>query len=211
MKTDQGDKSVPREIQSLLSRGRVMLRQTHRAVTPLGGAAVFVAFLHKLGFVDKVRQHSGLFVERGEHPGAKNVSGAAFYSPQVLEALIPEFWRRAPVERVRPGGFALAATAARDPRNPGARRAGPGIRAGTDSHARPDRAFARSGCAGEYGRARRLAARTGVRGSRHHAARAPGSAPPRTMAGGGAVLPRLFFAAALVVEPAIPRPRRASD
>src|SRR5437899_3054651 len=57
MKTDQGDKSVPREIQSLLSRGRVMLRQTHRAVTPLGGAAVFVAFLHKLGFVDKVRQH----------------------------------------------------------------------------------------------------------------------------------------------------------
>ena len=41
-----------------------------------------------------------LLVERGEHPGSKNVSGAAFYSPQVLEALLPEFWRHAPVERV---------------------------------------------------------------------------------------------------------------
>jgi electron transfer flavoprotein-quinone oxidoreductase len=41
-----------------------------------------------------------LLVERGEHPGSKNVSGAAFYSPQVLEALLPEFWRQAPLERV---------------------------------------------------------------------------------------------------------------
>jgi electron transfer flavoprotein-quinone oxidoreductase len=41
-----------------------------------------------------------LLVERGDHPGSKNVSGAAFYSPQVLEELVPEFWRLAPVERV---------------------------------------------------------------------------------------------------------------
>lgn len=41
-----------------------------------------------------------LLLERGAYPGAKNVSGAAFYSPQVLEAVIPEFWRCAPVERM---------------------------------------------------------------------------------------------------------------
>ncbi len=40
-----------------------------------------------------------LLVERGEYPGAKNVSGAAFYAPQVLEPLLPDFWRDAPVER----------------------------------------------------------------------------------------------------------------
>jgi electron transfer flavoprotein-quinone oxidoreductase len=40
-----------------------------------------------------------LLLERGEQPGSKNVSGAAFYAPQVLEALVPEFWRTAPVER----------------------------------------------------------------------------------------------------------------
>ena len=40
-----------------------------------------------------------LLIERGEHAGSKNVSGAAFYAPQVLEAVLPEFWRTAPVER----------------------------------------------------------------------------------------------------------------
>ncbi|HEY7198687.1 MAG TPA: FAD-dependent oxidoreductase [Candidatus Dormibacteraeota bacterium] len=40
-----------------------------------------------------------LLVERGEQPGSKNVSGAAFYAPQVLEALVPDFWLTAPVER----------------------------------------------------------------------------------------------------------------
>ena len=42
---------------------------------------------------------SVLLVERAEQPGGKNVSGAAFYAPRVLDALVPEFWRRAPVER----------------------------------------------------------------------------------------------------------------
>jgi electron transfer flavoprotein-quinone oxidoreductase len=40
-----------------------------------------------------------LLLERGEQAGTKNVSGAAFYAPQVLESLLPEFWRTAPVER----------------------------------------------------------------------------------------------------------------
>ncbi|HKF76020.1 MAG TPA: FAD-dependent oxidoreductase [Candidatus Dormibacteraeota bacterium] len=40
-----------------------------------------------------------LLIERGETAGSKNVSGAAFYAPEVLEALLPEFWRSAPVER----------------------------------------------------------------------------------------------------------------
>jgi electron transfer flavoprotein-quinone oxidoreductase len=40
-----------------------------------------------------------LLIERGEYPGSKNVSGAAFYAPQVLEALVPRFWRTAPIER----------------------------------------------------------------------------------------------------------------
>src|SRR5215813_15569488 len=40
-----------------------------------------------------------LLIERGEYAGSKNVSGAAFYAPQVLEALLPDFWRFAPVER----------------------------------------------------------------------------------------------------------------
>src|ERR1035441_908946 len=57
MKPDAADNSVPREISALLSNGRLILRETQRAVTPLGGVAVFVAFLHKVGFVEKLRQH----------------------------------------------------------------------------------------------------------------------------------------------------------
>ena len=57
MKPDAGDSSVPREIHSLLSNERLILRETRRAVTALGGTVVFVAFLHKLGFVEKLRQH----------------------------------------------------------------------------------------------------------------------------------------------------------
>lgn len=57
MEPDEADNPVPREIRALLSNERVILRETQRAVTPLGGVAVFVAFLQKLGFVEKVRQH----------------------------------------------------------------------------------------------------------------------------------------------------------
>src|SRR5512143_762113 len=40
-----------------------------------------------------------LLLERGEYPGAKNVSGAAFYGSAILHQLIPNWWEQAPVER----------------------------------------------------------------------------------------------------------------
>ncbi|HYL43669.1 MAG TPA: FAD-dependent oxidoreductase [Ktedonobacteraceae bacterium] len=38
-------------------------------------------------------------IERGEYPGAKNVSGAALYAPNLLASLLPDYWEEAPVER----------------------------------------------------------------------------------------------------------------
>src|SRR5215471_7192075 len=38
-------------------------------------------------------------IERGEYPGAKNVSGAALYAPGLLADLLPNYWQEAPVER----------------------------------------------------------------------------------------------------------------
>src|SRR5258707_4470744 len=38
-------------------------------------------------------------IERGEYPGAKNVSGAALYAPNLLADLLPEYGEEAPVER----------------------------------------------------------------------------------------------------------------
>lgn len=38
-------------------------------------------------------------IERGEYPGAKNVSGGALYNTAFLDELIPHFWEEAPVER----------------------------------------------------------------------------------------------------------------
>src|SRR6266478_10045106 len=38
-------------------------------------------------------------IERGEYPGAKNVSGAALYAPELLADLLPNYWEEAPVER----------------------------------------------------------------------------------------------------------------
>ena len=40
-----------------------------------------------------------LLIERGEYPGAKNVSGAVFYGSAILNKLIPNWWEQAPVER----------------------------------------------------------------------------------------------------------------
>lgn len=40
-----------------------------------------------------------LLIERGEYPGAKNVSGASFYGSAILNRLIPNWWEQAPVER----------------------------------------------------------------------------------------------------------------
>lgn len=57
---------------------------------PAGSAAALVAARAGL----KV-----LLIERGEYPGAKNVSGAAFYGSAMLDKLIPGWWQQAPVER----------------------------------------------------------------------------------------------------------------
>lgn len=57
MESKTPDKPVQREINALLSNERLILRETQRAVTPLGGLAVFISFLQKIGFVEKVRQH----------------------------------------------------------------------------------------------------------------------------------------------------------
>ena len=57
MDTNAADKPVPREIGALLSNKRLILRRTERAVAPFGGLAVFISFLRKVGFVEKVRQH----------------------------------------------------------------------------------------------------------------------------------------------------------
>ena len=57
---------------------------------PAGSAAALIAARAGL----KV-----LLVERGEYPGAKNVSGAVFYGSAILDELIPNWWEQAPVER----------------------------------------------------------------------------------------------------------------
>ena len=57
MEPKTADNPVPFEIRALFSHQRVVLRETSRAVTPLGGVAVFVAFLEKLNFTGKVREH----------------------------------------------------------------------------------------------------------------------------------------------------------
>jgi electron transfer flavoprotein-quinone oxidoreductase len=57
---------------------------------PAGSAAALVAARAGL----KV-----LLLERGEYPGSKNVSGAAFYGSAILEELLPRWWEHAPVER----------------------------------------------------------------------------------------------------------------
>jgi hypothetical protein len=64
MEEDTGDDCVPREVQALLSNERVILRETGRAVTPFGGVAVFVAYLRKVGFVEKLSLNSE--VKRGD-------------------------------------------------------------------------------------------------------------------------------------------------
>jgi hypothetical protein len=48
------DELVPRKIAALLSSERLILRDTKRAVTPLGGVAVFVAFLRKIDLSDSI-------------------------------------------------------------------------------------------------------------------------------------------------------------
>jgi len=57
---------------------------------PAGGSAALA--LARAGL-------SVALIERGEYPGAKNVSGAALYAPELLADLLPNYWEEAPVER----------------------------------------------------------------------------------------------------------------
>lgn len=57
MEPNERDKSVPNEIQALLSDKRLILRETQRSVTPFGGVAVFIAYLRKIDLAGKVGEH----------------------------------------------------------------------------------------------------------------------------------------------------------
>jgi len=57
MEENSLDKAVPREISALLSGERLKLRETQRAVTPLGGIVVFVEYLNRIGLTVEFRRH----------------------------------------------------------------------------------------------------------------------------------------------------------
>jgi hypothetical protein len=57
MEPTEQDNTVPVEIVALLSSERLILRETQRAVTPFGGAAVFIAYLRKIDLAGKIREH----------------------------------------------------------------------------------------------------------------------------------------------------------
>ena len=67
MESNATDKPVPREVNALLSKERLILRETQRAVTPFGGIAVFISFLEKIGFVGAVRQHMPIVLRSPNH------------------------------------------------------------------------------------------------------------------------------------------------
>jgi Transposase DDE domain group 1 len=51
------DDSVPREVLALLSKERLIVRETQRAVTPFGGMVVFVEYLQRIDLVGQIRRH----------------------------------------------------------------------------------------------------------------------------------------------------------
>src|SRR5689334_12782263 len=51
------DSSVPREVLALLSKERLIVRETQRAVTPFGGLVVFLEFLRRIDLVGQIRTH----------------------------------------------------------------------------------------------------------------------------------------------------------
>jgi hypothetical protein len=67
MEPNATDKPVQREMPSLLSQQRLVLRDTKRAVTPFGGVAVLLTYLDKVGFVDVVRQHMPVRLQSHNH------------------------------------------------------------------------------------------------------------------------------------------------
>jgi hypothetical protein len=57
MEENSSDKAVPREIGARFSGERLKLRETQRAVTPLGGVVVFVEYLNRIGLTGAFRRH----------------------------------------------------------------------------------------------------------------------------------------------------------
>ena len=57
MEENSLDKAVPWDISALLSGERLKLRETQRAVTPLGGVVVFVEYLNRIGLTGEFRRH----------------------------------------------------------------------------------------------------------------------------------------------------------
>ena len=57
MEAEARDNLVPREIVTPLSKQRVIVRETQRAVTPFGGTVVFLEFLRRIDLVGQLRQH----------------------------------------------------------------------------------------------------------------------------------------------------------
>jgi hypothetical protein len=51
------DSSVPREVLALLSKERLIVRETQRAVTPFGGMVVFLEFLQRIDLAGQIRSH----------------------------------------------------------------------------------------------------------------------------------------------------------
>jgi hypothetical protein len=51
------DNPVPREVFALLSKERLIVRETQRAVTPFGGMVVFLEFLRRIDLTGQIRTH----------------------------------------------------------------------------------------------------------------------------------------------------------
>ena len=47
---------MQREISAIFGKGKVLLRETKRAVTPMGGLSVLVVFLKKVGWAEQLQQ-----------------------------------------------------------------------------------------------------------------------------------------------------------
>src|SRR3982750_1493924 len=54
------DNAVPREVLALLSKERLIVRETQRAVTPFGGMVVFLEFLQRIDLLGQIRQHMSI-------------------------------------------------------------------------------------------------------------------------------------------------------
>jgi hypothetical protein len=57
MSAQARDSSVRREVFALLSKERLIVRETQRAVTPFGGTVVFLEFLRRIDLASQIRAH----------------------------------------------------------------------------------------------------------------------------------------------------------